>query len=168
MALWGKQDSKTATGTVSITSPAGAVTFSTAQTFREGDVIRVGSEDYVIVTVTSTTACTVRPGVQGATMTAQTTQAFTLSEKPMFVATAESKDNGAGISGDTTKVYGVDTAEIAVANAAGSSRAGVQHAGWVRRVAGSGNRAGRIQYETLVASGTITGDQADDTQFPNA
>jgi hypothetical protein len=41
----------------------------------------------------------------------------------------------------------------------------VTHAGWVRRTVGTGGRAGRIQYETLVAMGSITGDQADDLQF---
>jgi hypothetical protein len=44
----------------------------------------------------------------------------------------------------------------------------VTHAGWVRRIVGTGGRAGRIQYETLVANGTTaatSGDQADDIQF---
>lgn len=44
----------------------------------------------------------------------------------------------------------------------------VTHAGWVRRTVGTGGRAGRIQYETLVANGTTAataGDQADDIQF---
>jgi hypothetical protein len=35
------------------------------------------------------------------------------------------------------------------------------HAGWVLRKVGSGGRAGRISYETLVATGSITGDSAD-------
>jgi hypothetical protein len=37
----------------------------------------------------------------------------------------------------------------------------VAHAGWVRRVVGTGNRSGRIQYETLVAMGSIAGDAED-------
>lgn len=36
------------------------------------------------------------------------------------------------------------------------------HAGWVVRTEGTGGRAGRVQYETLVAMGSITGDGADD------
>ena len=44
----------------------------------------------------------------------------------------------------------------------------VTHSGWVRRTVGTGGRAGRIQYETLVASGSITGDQSDDIEFPDA
>ena len=37
------------------------------------------------------------------------------------------------------------------------------HAGWVLRNVGTGGRAGRVQLETLVAMGSITGDGADDT-----
>jgi len=43
----------------------------------------------------------------------------------------------------------------------------VTHAGWVRRTVGTGGRAGRIQYETLVAMGTIAGD-AEDTVAKDA
>jgi len=42
------------------------------------------------------------------------------------------------------------------------------HSGWIKRTAGTGGRAGRVQYETLVAGGSITGDTADDTEFPDA
>ena len=42
----------------------------------------------------------------------------------------------------------------------------VPHAGWVKRTAGSGDRAGRVHYEVLVASSSVTGDAADDTQLP--
>jgi hypothetical protein len=48
---------------------------------------------------------------------------------------------------------------------------GAAHAGWVRRTVGTGGRAGRVFYETLVASGTTAataGDQSDDIQFPDA
>lgn len=37
--------------------------------------------------------------------------------------------------------------------------------GWVKRTAGTGGRAGRVHYETLVASGTITGDH-ENIRFP--
>jgi hypothetical protein len=39
------------------------------------------------------------------------------------------------------------------------------HAGWNLRKEGSGGRAGRVHYETLVAMGSMTGDGADDTQL---
>lgn len=47
----------------------------------------------------------------------------------------------------------------------GESRSNITHTGWVRRTVGTGGRAGRVFYETLVAGGSITGDQADDRQF---
>ena len=36
--------------------------------------------------------------------------------------------------------------------------AGVTHAGWVLKKEGTGGRAGRVSYETLVAMGSMTGD----------
>lgn len=59
--------------------------------------------------------------------------------------------------------FGVDTKEIA-ANPAGHGF----HAGWVLRKEGTGLRAGRVTYETLVASGSIpTNDASDDTNMPD-
>lgn len=49
----------------------------------------------------------------------------------------------------------------------GESVSNITHTGWVRRTTGTGGRAGRVFYETLVAGGTIAGDQADDRQFPD-
>jgi hypothetical protein len=347
MSLWGNQDSKTATGTVAIDA-AGIVTGSGTLFLtppaeaKIGNYIRVGTEDYVIITITSDTVAKVRAGVQGATLTACGASAYTLSEKPAYVAVSESGTTS-GDSGNSTKVYGVDVVEqssggdnvvsiavqnggtqylyapnvvitggggasaaatatvsggavttIAVTNGGSSyetvptvtldqpkiifngasssvivgdgyalaghlfvtgnevryslsgsvpvgglvngdhkwvrvidaghielydsqaqalaapSTAGlhaptglgdgtedvfvilvaaataiaakgtgftdgvntgighVTHAGWVRRTVGTGNRAGRVQYETLVASGSIIGDQSDDIEFPDA
>jgi hypothetical protein len=36
------------------------------------------------------------------------------------------------------------------------------HAGWVLRTEGTGGRSGRVQYETLVAMGSISSDNAND------
>lgn len=49
----------------------------------------------------------------------------------------------------------------AVATVNGTAQKGF-HAGWVVRTEGTGGRAGRVQYETLVAMGSIAGDGADD------
>ena len=54
----------------------------------------------------------------------------------------------------------------AVAEVSGVSGKGF-HAGWVIRKVGTGGRAGRVQYETLVAMGSITGDN-EDTIFKDA
>jgi hypothetical protein len=58
--------------------------------------------------------------------------------------------------------FGVDTNEQRASNTAKPT-----HAGWVLRREGTGGRAGRIFYETLVAMGSMTGDGSDDTQFPD-
>jgi len=64
------------------------------------------------------------------------------------------------ITGQTTGQYGVDTGEMEAARAGAGPKAA--HAGWVLRTEGSGGRAGRVQLETLVAFGSLTGDAADD------
>ena len=59
--------------------------------------------------------------------------------------------------------FGVDTNEI-TADPNGHG----YHAGWVLRKEGTGLRAGRVTYETLVASGSIpTTDASDDTNMPD-
>ena len=45
---------------------------------------------------------------------------------------------------------------------------GVAHAGWNRRTVGTGNFAGRVQYETLVAMSSISSDAADDSELPDS
>jgi len=57
--------------------------------------------------------------------------------------------------------FGVSAGEMA-ANPAGHGF----HAGWVLRKEGTGGRAGRVTYETLVATNSITSDGADNTWFP--
>jgi hypothetical protein len=59
------------------------------------------------------------------------------------------------ITGETIGQFGVDTAETAANKA-------ITHAGWVLRTVGSGGRAGRVTFETLVAMGSLTGDAEDD------
>ena len=62
----------------------------------------------------------------------------------------------------------------------GGTYQGVAHAGWVLRTEGTGGRAGRVQYETLVAMGSLgaqtaaygtpaaVSDASDDTILPDA
>ena len=78
---------------------------------------------------------------------------------------------GATLQGETATGYVV---------AGGTHGKGVSHAGWVVRTEGSGGRAGRVQYETLVAMGSLgsqaaqdgtaatTTDASDDTFLPDS
>jgi len=64
------------------------------------------------------------------------------------------------ITGTTKGVFGISTNEQEASRAAA-------HAGWVLRTEGSGGRAGRVQYEVLVAGKSISGDADDDTVIPD-
>jgi len=55
-----------------------------------------------------------------------------------------------------------------VVTVGGAKNRGIPHAGWVVRTEGTGGRAGRVQYETLVALSTISTDGSDDNVLPDA
>lgn len=59
----------------------------------------------------------------------------------------------------TVGVFGADINEV-------QANRKIAHTGWVVRTVGTGGRAGRTQYEVLVAGGIST-DGADDAYFPD-
>lgn len=77
--------------------------------------------------------------------------------------------NRTAFYGNTTAdaiVTGVTLGQFAVdAVEATASRGVITHTGWVVKTTGSGGRAGRVQYETLVAGGI--GTDAEDVVFPD-
>lgn len=84
--------------------------------------------------------------------------------------------NGANIaltpaSGDSSTANGATFTGVratATSTVGGGFNNGIAHAGWVLRTEGSGGRAGRVQYETLVAMGSMTQDGSDDDVLPDA
>ena len=72
--------------------------------------------------------------------------------------TASVSETGHSLTGETA---------TARATVGGGKNKGA-HAGWVLRREGTGGRAGRVHYETLVAMGSITGDGSDDSQLPDS
>ena len=174
MALWGNKDSKTASGTVSITT-AGAVTgVGTAFTTqaKTGNYITVNSNEYQIVAIADDTHCTVISGKNNGnnSVTAKTAQAYALSEKPVFVAHEAGGQQGR--AGDSTKVFGVNETEARVA----ANRAkGLKTSGWVRyNTYTDSSGATRNKVEVLVAGGgaaftaAASGDAADDAVLADA
>lgn len=63
------------------------------------------------------------------------------------------------VTGLTAGQYGIDNGEAAAMRDAGVAKPA--HAGWNVRKEGSGGRAGRVSFETIVAMGSITGDAED-------
>ena len=164
MALWGNKDDKTSAGTVNVWANGQVVGNSTF--FADPAVAKVG--DYItidatgqnlrITEITSNTIVTVVPGTAGESITnVSAGGAFALSEKPVYVSMYTV---GTGVGEGAANVYGVSIAEQAA-----NVDAGIQHAGWVRRMvsAGAGGIGTRVRYETLVAMSGINGDALDDS-----
>tara|TARA_Y100000994_G_scaffold67467_2_gene55108 strand:+ start:1237 stop:1521 length:285 start_codon:yes stop_codon:yes gene_type:complete len=78
---------------------------------------------------------------------------------------------GAALNANTSatiEVYGVDVTEQGVATAAGSAYAPA-HAGWVAiQTYTDMHGNARVKSETLVAMGSLTGDQADDAVYADS
>lgn len=82
-------------------------------------------------------------------------------------------NTGSGFAVGTTVVFtgGNTTNQVATGTVTlqPSERASVTHAGWTLRTQGTGGRAGRVFYETLVAGSSITtnpNDADDDSKLP--
>jgi hypothetical protein len=157
MALWGNKDSKTASGTISITGSTGAVVGSSTAFTTEakiGNTIRVSGEDYQIVAIASNTAATVRSGIIGATMTDRSGVSYTLSEKPASARNSAANDLG------SSNVFGVDTTEIAAGGDNVTSVA-VNNAGTgyleVPGVAFSGGGGSSAAATAVISGGSVTG-----------
>ncbi len=161
MSSWGNKDDKTSTGTVAIATDGVVTGTSTAFTTeaKVGDYVVVNSTyQCIISSITSDTVAAVIPAQLGTSINAISVAAnYTLNEKPTSVGVTEVPT---AVSGDPSKVFGVDTTEAGVTD--------TTHAGWVRRTAGTGGRAGRVMHEVLVASSSISGDAADDTELPDS
>lgn len=68
------------------------------------------------------------------------------------------------ITNEAVGQFGVDVNEMQAASATGTAHP--THAGWVLRHEGTGLKAGRVWYETMVAMGSMGGD-AEDVNFPD-
>mgnify|MGYP001465848485 FL=1 len=172
MSLWGKSESQLAgSGTVAINLDTGVVT-GTNSTFSAamvGSVITVGTAgtcgEAVIISRASNTSISVAStqflipdggaGITGI--------AYTVTQKP--------KSTLGDVNYQVSEIYGVDTTEQTVANAAsGEARKyAPPHAGWVGIQTYNDMHGNfRVKSETLVASSSITGDAADDAKFPDS
>jgi hypothetical protein len=120
MALWGNNDSKTASGYANISSNGFVNGTSTSfQTeARVGDFIVMANNDYMILSITSNTAAQVVGMYQNSTVTAQANAAYVLQEKPRYTILDDGSKNGNQNIQNSNTVYGLDTTEGQVANGA--------------------------------------------------
>ena len=123
---------------------------------------------YKVSAVTGTS-----PNVTGFTLTTEAAGAIVTTAGTLvgLTYTTETVIDISG-TGNNAQYFEIQaTADQATATASLGSGAGgttLTHAGWVRRTVGTGGRAGRVNQEVLVAMGSMTGDQADDIQYPDA
>jgi hypothetical protein len=184
MSLWGNKDLVGNAGTVVINLSTEAIT-GTATTFStagfvvtEGDVIVVGAGatygHAVISAVTSNTAASVATTqylIPDPTTHTIAGASYFVTQMPISSIEDVCYQAPDAKTGRTASVFGIDTTEQAVANAAsGDARKyAPAHAGWVgvtTYVDAHGNF--RVKTETLVAGSSITGDAADDAKYPDA
>ena len=171
MALWGTKDTVYSTGKVNcttagvLTKQSGSIAFTSGNGVKVGQVVTLATDgagvgEGVIKEITSATALQLTnlnlPG-------AFTDVDYEIREKPVYTV----QDS----HWDASKIYGVDTTEITVANAAsGNARKyAPPHAGWVGITTYNDNAGNlRVKHEVLVAGSTISADSGDDTLLPDS
>ena len=171
MALWGTKDTVYSTGKVNcttagvLTKQSGSIAFTSGNGVKVGQVVTLATDgagvgEGVIQSITSATALQLTnlnlPG-------AFTDVDYEIREKPVY--TVQDSHH------DASKIYGVDTTEMSVANAAsGNARKyAPPHAGWVGITTYNDNAGNlRVKHEVLVAGSTISADSGDDALLPDS
>jgi hypothetical protein len=123
---------------------------------------------YKVSAVTGTS-----PSVTGFTLTTEAGSALTTTAGTLTGLTYTTETvidiSGTGNNAQYFEIQAtVDQATATASLGAGAGGTHITHAGWVRKTVGTGGRAGRVQYETLVAMGSISADAADDLVLPDA
>ena len=169
MALWGTKDLVYNTGNVNVnvttgvvSKQSGAIAWTEGNGIKVGQVITVdGTAEGVIESIDSATQLTI--GTEYLPSSNISNKTYEIREKPK--STLFDSNYGPG------EIFGVDTTEQGVANAAsGEARKyAPPHAGWVGITTYTDQHGNtRIKTETLVAGSSITGDAGDDTQLPDS
>ena len=170
MALWGNKDTVYSSGKVNcttagvLTKESGTVAWTSGNGVKVGQVVTLatdgaGAGEGIIKSIDSATQITLSNlNLPGAFSDVD----YEIREKP--VSTVNTTQYG------ISEIYGVDTTEQTVANAAsGDARKyAPAHAGWVGITTYNDMHGNfRVKTETLVAGSTISAD-AEDTIFPNS
>jgi hypothetical protein len=178
---------RTALAGVAISGTGGEFT-CTATTLAVGDRIRITGTLGGTGTITSYSTGTIytvsavtgtSPSVTGFTLTTEADAAIVttagtptgLTYTPFTIVLISGTGNNAQyfelVGKTATAVASKGSGSTDGANSAFEK---ITHSGWIKRTVGTGGRAGRVQYETLVAMGTAaatSGDAADDLVLPD-
>ena len=172
MSLWGTKDLVYSTGTVNLNTTTGVVTKNSGTiAWTSGNGVVVGqvvtiddAQEGVIESVDSATQITI--GTEYLSGSNLTNKSYEIREKPK--STLHDSNYSA------SEIFGVDTTEQSVANAAsGEARKyAPPHAGWVG-ISSYVDQHGvtRVKTEVLVAGSSITSganDASDDQQLPDS
>lgn len=162
-----------------ITNTSGAFTCAAA-TAAVGDRVQISGtfggtgsiNGYTTGTVYKVSAVTgTSPNVSGFTLTTEADVALTtVAGTPTGITLLQATVVNLTGTGNNAQFFELDDETLATAVAAkgtGATGTSASHTGWVKRTVGTGARAGRIQYEVLVAMSKngITGDADDDIEF---
>ena len=171
MALWGTKDTVYSTGKVNcttagvLTKQSGSIAWTSGNGVKVGQVVTLATDgagvgEGVIKSIDSATQITLSnlnlPG-------AFTNVDYEVREKPITTI--------GDSHWDPSNIYGVDTTEQGVANAAsGNARKyAPPHAGWVGITTYNDNAGNlRVKREVLVAGSSISADSGDDTLLPDS
>ena len=171
MALWGNKDTVYSSGKVNcttagvLTKESGTVAWTSGNGVKVGQVVTIATDgagpgEGIIKSIDSATQITLSNlNLPGAFSDVE----YEIREKP--VSTVNTTQYG------ISEIYGVDTTEQTVANAAsGDARKyAPAHAGWVGITTYNDMHGNfRVKTETLVAGSTISGDSGDDTILPDS
>jgi hypothetical protein len=179
---------RTALAGVAISGTGGQFT-CTATTLAVGDHIRITGTLGGTGTITGYTSGTIYE-VSAVTGTSPSVTGFTVTDEAgsAIVTTAGTPTgltytpytivmlSGTGNNAQYFELVGKTATAVASKGSGSTDGANsgfekITHSGWIKRTVGTGGRAGRVQYETLVAMGTAagtSGDAADDLVLPDA
>ena len=171
MALWGTKATVYSTGNINVnvttgvvTKQSGSIAWTSGNGLKVGQVLTVEGSEGVIESIDSATQLTI--GTEYLPAANISNKTYEIREKPK--STLHDSNWGAG------EIYGVDTTEITVANAAsGNARKyAPPHAGWVGITTYNDNAGNlRVKHEVLVAGSSVLGgtdDSGDDTLLPDS
>ena len=170
MALWGKKDTVYSTGNVNVNVTTGVVTRNSGtinwSSIEVGQVITIdGTHEGIIesIDVATGNSAQLTIGTEYLPSSNISNKGYEIREIPK--STLHDTKFAVG------EIFGVDTTEIGVANAAtGNARKfAPPHAGWVGITSYTDMHGNlRVKTEVLVAGSSISGDSTDDSILPDS